>query len=155
MDASRGHEFEHLFAVMLATGLRIGEALGLQWSVISLESKRLQVRKQLIEIPRQPRRFGEPKSASGKRSVPLIPAAVAALHAQRARVLQYMLVAEPVWHDQDLVFPDQLGRFLVSRCVDRVFKSLLHHAGLPTTFTPHSLRHSTGTYLTARGSPIA
>jgi hypothetical protein len=57
------------------------------------------------------------------------------------------------WQDQDLVFPDQIGRFLVSRCVDRVFKSLLGQAGLPTTFTPHSLRHSTGTYFTARGVP--
>src|SRR5258708_17027553 len=90
---------------MLATGLRIGEALGLHWSTVNLESKRLQVRKQLIEIPRQPRRFGEPKSASGKRSVPLIPAAIAALHAQRAKVLQYKVVAGLAWQDQDLVFP--------------------------------------------------
>lgn len=153
LNAAAGHEFEHLFTVMLATGLRIGEALGLQWSAVSVESKRLQVRRQLIEIPRQPRRFGEPKSASGKRSIPLIPVAVAALHAQRARVLQYKLVAGAAWQDQDLIFSDQLGRFLVSRRVDRVFKSLLLQAGLPTTFTPHSLRHSTGTYLTARGVP--
>jgi integrase len=153
LHAAAGHEFEHLFTVMLATGLRIGEALGLQWSAVNLESTRLQVRKQLIEIPRQPRRFGEPKSASGKRSVPLIPAAIAALHAQRARVLQYKLVAGSAWQDQDLVFPDYIGRFLVSRRVDRVFKSLLGQAGLATTFTPHSLRHSTGTYLTARGVP--
>src|SRR5258708_6097732 len=90
---------------MLATGLRIGEALGLQWSAVNLESKRLQARKQLIEIPRQPRRFGEPKSASGKRSVPLIPAAITALHAQRARVLQYKLVAASPSQHQDLVFP--------------------------------------------------
>jgi integrase len=150
LNAAAGHEFEHLFTVMLATGLRIGEALGLQWSAVSVEAKRLQVRKQLIEIPRQPRRFGEPKSASGKRSIPLIPVAVAALHAQRARVLQYKVIAGSAWQDQDLVFSDQLGRFLVSR---RVFKSLLLQAGLPTTFTPHSLRHSTGTYLTARGVP--
>src|SRR5258708_26470157 len=117
---------------MLATGLRIGEALGLHWSTVNLESKRLQVRKQLIEIPRQPRQFGEPKSASGKRSVPLIPAAIAALHAQRARVLQYKLVAGSAWKDQDLVFPDRLGRFLVSRRVDPRFQSLLIQASLPT-----------------------
>ena len=153
LNAAAGHEFEHLFTVMLATGLRIGEALGLQWSAVSVESQRLQVRRQLIEIPRQPRRFGEPKSASGKRSIPLIPVAVAALHAQRAKVLKYKLVAGTGWQDQDLVFPDQIGRFLVSRRVDRVFKSLLVQAGLPTTFTPHSLRHSTGTYLTACGVP--
>jgi integrase len=95
---------------MLATGLRIGEALGLQWSAVSLESKRLQVRKQLIEIPRQPRQFGEPNSASGKRPVPLIPAAITALHAQRARVLQCKLVAGSAWQDQDLVFPNRIGR---------------------------------------------
>ena len=42
---------------------------------------------------------------------------------------------------------------LVGRRVERVFKQLLGHARLPTTFTPHSLRHSTATYLTAMDVP--
>jgi len=34
-----------------------------------------------------------------------------------------------------------------------VFKQLLERAGLPTALTPHNLRHSTATYLMARGVP--
>jgi site-specific recombinase XerD len=48
-----------------------------------------------------------------------------------------------------LVFSDQLGERLVGRRGERVFKQHLKRAGLPTTFTPHSLRHSTASYLTA------
>jgi integrase len=142
---------------MLATGLRIGEALGLQWSAVDLHAKRLEVRNQLSEIPRQPRQFTDPKSASGRRTVPLIPAAVAALHAQRARVLQSKLAAGPAWQDPqstlDLVFPNAQGGFQISRRVERAFKQALLAANLPTTFTLHTLRHSTRTYLTAKGVP--
>jgi len=36
----QGHEFEQLLAVMLATGLRIGETLGLRWQDIDLDKRR-------------------------------------------------------------------------------------------------------------------
>src|SRR5438270_8310499 len=57
------------------------------------------------------------------------------------------------WPEHDLVFSGELGEPLVGRRVERVFKQLLGHARLPTTFTPHSLRHSTATYLTAMDVP--
>jgi site-specific recombinase XerD len=51
----------------------------------------------------------------------------------------------------DLVFCDRLGQPLVGRRVERVFKQLLVKAGLPTSFTPHSL--STATFLLSGGVP--
>jgi integrase len=153
LDAANGHEFEHLFTVMLATGLRIGEALGLKWSAVDLDARRLHVRTQMLDLPNQPRQFSEPKSHSGRRIVPLIPAAVASLRAQRGTVLEAKLQSHGGWEDLDLVFPNELGNFLNSRRVERAFKQLVIKAGLPPTFTPHALRHSTGTYLTAKGVP--
>jgi|SRR5579884_3776580 len=138
---------------MLATGLRIGEALGLRWQDVDLDKRRLQVRQQLTIIPGEPWALTPPKSKSGRRTVPLIPAAVAALHAQRARVLEYRLRGAGAWAEHDFVFPDQLGQPLVGRRVERVYKQILGRAGLPTTLTPHSLRHSTATYLMAMGVP--
>jgi integrase len=149
----QGHEFEQLFTTMLATGLRIGEALGLTWANVESEHKRLHVRQQLTEIPGKPRQFSEPKSKSGKRTVPLIPDAITALRAQRARYVERKLHLGSAWQDLDLVFADESGGFLVSRRVERVFKQLCERAGLAATFTPHALRHSTGTYLTASGVP--
>jgi integrase len=51
------------------------------------------------------------------------------------------------------VFCDDLGQPIVGRRVERVFKQHLQRAGLPTDFTPYSLRHSCGTWLTAQRVP--
>jgi integrase len=151
----KGHEFEQLYTVMLATGLRIGEALGLRWADVDLPTARLRVRQQLVEVPGRPRTFSEPKSAHGRRTIPLIPAAVSALHAQRARVLENRLQAADSWQRHDRVFPDEIGGALVSRRVERVFKQALKRVGLPTSYTPHTLRHSAATCLLAAGCRIA
>jgi integrase len=155
LSAAAGHDFEHLFTVMLASGLRIGEALGLRWPDVDLDKRRLQVRQQLTIITGEPWRLTPPKSKSGRRTLPLIPAAIEALHHQRPRVLRYQakLPHELPWPEHGLVFCDEFGNPLVGRRVERVFKQLLERAVLSTTFTPHSLRHSTATYLTAMGVP--
>jgi len=161
LAAARGHEFEQLYTVMLATGLRISEALGLRWfnpeqadlGGVDLEAKRLHVRQQLTIVPRQPWKLTPPKSRNGRRTVPLIPVAVAALQAQRTRTLEYRLRCPVDWPPEDLVFCDELGRPIVGRRVERIFKRHLKEAGLPTELTPHSLRHSCGTWLTAQRVP--
>jgi len=153
LGVARNHEFEQLFTVMLASGLRIGEALGLRWPDVDLDKRRLQVKQQLTIIPGETWQLTPPKSKSGRRTAPLIPAAVAVLRSQRARVLEYRLRCPTEWPQHDLVFPDELGNALVGRRVERVFKQLLERAGLPTALTPHNLRHSTATYLMARGVP--
>ena len=191
LAVARGHEFEQLYTVMLATGLRISEALGLRWfdaeraeqGGADVDAKQIHVRQQLTIIPGQPWRLTPPKSKSGKRTVPLIPVAVAALQAQRKRVLEYRLRCPTDWPDHEFVFCDELGEPIVGRRVERVFKQHLKRAGLlatPTrcrtcgrswhskpdttcakpraveaTFTPHSLRHSCGTWLTAQRVPDA
>jgi integrase len=162
LSVARGHDFEQLYTVMLATGLRISEALGLRWfdvdraelGGVDLEAKQLHVRQQITIIPGQPWTLTPPKSKSGKRSVPLIPVAIAALHAQRARGLELQVHAFPgTWQEHGFVFCDELGQPIVGRRVERVFKQHLQRAGLPTDFTPHSLRHSCGTWLTAQRVP--
>ena len=147
-SAAADHEFEQVYLLMLATGLRIGEALGLRWQDLELERARLHVRQQMTVLPGQLVSFTAPKSKSGRRTIPLIPAAIQALERQRARVQSY-----PVRALNDLVFVDEQGNPLVGRVVEYKFKELLRVAGLPTTFTPHSLRHSTATYLMAVGAP--
>ncbi|MBI2756331.1 MAG: hypothetical protein HYX52_06450 [Chloroflexi bacterium] len=47
----RGHEYERLCTFVLATGLRMGEALGLGSQDVDLDAKRIQVRQQLRILP--------------------------------------------------------------------------------------------------------
>jgi len=96
--------------------------------------------------PRQ-RVFGAPKSEHGRRSVPLIPLAITSLQAQRQRV-----AVLSVRHVHDLVFPTEIGEALVARTVQDHFARIAQRAGINDA-TPHTLRHSTGTFLLAAGVP--
>ena len=152
LAGAKGHSQEHLFTAALGTGLRKGELLGLRWRDVDLDTGRIQVRYALEYCNGRPWRFVEPKSESGKRTVPLIGPAAAALRAQYARVKALKLKAEPgVWQEHDLVFPSEIGTPIHPTNVNREFKKLLARAGLPHEHRVHDLRHSTATYLLAAG----
>lgn len=153
--AARGHEYEYLFTTMLATGLRIGEALGLRWRNVDVDARvpTLHVREQAVEVRGMGRALGDPKSRTGRRTVPLITAAVEALRAQKDRQVFQRRNAADLRQDNDLVFPDELGGLLAHQRAATQFKRLCAQAGIGTGYTLHSLRHSAGTYLTAAGVP--
>jgi integrase len=98
-----------MFAIMLLTGLRIGEAQGLRWSDIAPDYLSLRVNQQLVEGDGLPYSFGEPKSQGGLRDVPLSQDAVRVLREQRQRVLTRRLQLGSRWQDLDLVFPGDTG----------------------------------------------
>jgi integrase len=58
-----------------------------------------------------------------------------------------------LWNDNDLVFPNELGEPLPYQRAATRFKQLCARAGIAGRYTPHCLRHSAGTYLTAAGVP--
>jgi integrase len=159
LRAATGHAMNNLFATMLATGLRPGEARGLRWADVTLDgpSPVVQVRQQVLELrdektersKRQPRKrvFGSPKSEHGRRAIPLIPMAVSALQAQKHEVAEL-----PVRGLRDLVFPTETGEPLTARTVRDHFHRIATSAGIANA-TPHTLRHSTGTFLLAAGVP--
>ena len=151
--SARGHRHEHLFAFLLGTGLRIGEALALRWSDVALDDDVITVRHALERIPGRPWRLSVPKSENGKRLVPLIGPTADALRAQRTLMLEMRLTAGAVWHDLDFVFPTAVGTPGDQSNVYNQFKKLLRQADLPDFYRVHDLRHSTATYLLAAGVP--
>jgi integrase len=79
--AFEGHRLEGLVTVILGLGLRLGEALALQWPAVDLEHRQLRIVATLQRLPDQDgaRRWvlGEPKTRQSRRALPL-PDAVAA-----------------------------------------------------------------------------
>jgi integrase len=153
LAAARGHCHEHLYGFMLASGVRVGEALALRWCDVDLNARRFRVEHTLERLNGRPWRLTEPKSQSGRRTVPLIGPAVVSLRSQHARIAQLRLAAGSAWQDLDFVFPSAVGTPLDVSNVYHQFKRLLAQAGLPSTHRPHDLRHSTATYLLAAGVP--
>jgi integrase len=70
LEAIRGDRLDPLFRLMLATGLRRGEALGLHWADVNLDAGRLRVRWTLTRTSKG-LQLGEPKTDKSRRTVPL------------------------------------------------------------------------------------
>jgi len=105
--------------------------------------------------------FAEPKTARGRRVIPLPEAAVVALRAHRARQNAERLALGPDYADYadyadyGLVFATQLGTPLRARNVVRAFKALLERAKLPPEVRVHDLRHTAAALLLGEGTDVA
>jgi integrase len=152
--AVRGHKWETLFMLALATGMRQGELLGLKWQDINVSTGTLQVRRILSRVmsERSVREFVEadPKTEQSRRSIPLAPFALSALRQHRERQVENKVKAGPAWQEHDYVFCTLTGTHLRPNHVFDEFKKILKRAGLPS-IRFHDLRHSTATLLLGLG----
>ncbi|MCY4661744.1 MAG: tyrosine-type recombinase/integrase [Acidobacteria bacterium] len=149
LAAVAGHRLEALFTVAVGIGLRRGEALGLSWDSVDLDAGVLSVFRTLERAGSEPR-FGEPKTARGRRTITLPNIVASALRGHRSRQLEERLAAGPRWQDFGLVFTTPTGTPLDGRNVTRRFKTILRRAGLPD-IRYHDLRHTAATLLLAQG----
>lgn len=150
LDSMRGERLEPLFRLMLATGLRRGEALGLHWSDVDLDGGTLRVRWTLTRTSKG-LQLGEPKTEKSRRSVPLPRSTVTALRAHRRQQATEQLAAGEAWRDSDLLFTTEVGTPLEPRNVLRRFETLAERAGLRDVHL-HTLRHSAASFLLAAGT---
>ena len=140
---ARGERNEAIYIAAIHTGLRKGELLGLKWTDLDLDGGTLSVRRSL-KVTDHGLGFGPTKNKASRRSVPLNKSAVAALKAHRMRQNEERLRLGELWVDQDLVFPNRVGKPInPSNLYNREYKPLLKRAGLEDErFTFHSLRHT-------------
>jgi integrase len=139
-----------LVFVAVTTGLRQGEVLALRWSDVDLADGGLRVVRSLQYLGREGLRFAEPKTARSRRRLALSPDTVSALGEHRRRQLARRLALGPAYEDQDLVFPDPLGRPAPPPRISHRFGALVRRAGVgPLRF--HDLRHTHATLLLQAG----
>lgn len=153
LDATRGDRLEALYTVVLAVGLREGEALGLRWEDVDVAQGALKVRKQLQRIDGK-LQLKDLKNARSKRTriLPLPLSLMAKLKAHRADQLEERLAAGGRWRDSGLVFTSTIGTPLDARNVLRRFQALTERAGLPRQRF-HDLRHCCASLLLVQGVP--
>lgn len=162
LAACQGHPLNPLFVVLSATGMRIGEALGLSWKHIDLEAGTVRIDQMLYRIPLASREdggpvltLGEPKTEKSHRTIALSAGAVTVLRAHRARELERRIAA-PVWlNEWDLAFTGDQGTPLSDRMVRYAFQDLLAKAQISgRRIRLHDLRHGAATYMLAQGVPM-
>jgi len=140
-----------LWTLPATTGMRRGEAVGLRWSDIDLESARAQVRQTRV-VTEGKVVVSEPKTARGRRSVALDSTTVAALKEHRRRQLEDRLAAGSAWQDAGLVFTREDGTLIAPDSLTQAFERHVRNAKLPT-IRLHDLRHTHASLALAAGIP--
>ena len=143
-----------LYWVVLSTGLRIGEALGLRWRDLNLDTGVLAVRHNLLRGKGEVnKRLSKLKTRKSTRDLPLSPAPLEALKQHRKAQIQARLRAGPFWQDHDLIFCTGKGTPLNDGNIrERDIKRILAKAGLGH-YRLHDLRHTSATMALLAGVP--
>lgn len=152
LESLRGHRLEALWLVMLTIGLRPGEAAGLTWADLDLESGRVTVRHSLQRKNSRPQLVDSLKTERSRRTIALPAITVEALRRHRIAQAAERLAAS-AWKDDRLVFASTSGYVLEPRSISRQFSKATEAAGLGH-WTPNELRHSAASLLSDAGVPL-
>ncbi len=159
LSAAPEYEYGALLTVLLATGLRKGEALALTWPSLDLDSTpaTLTVSQSLKIAADHSTYIDEPKTPGSRRRLHLPAAVVDVLRAHRARqAAQRLEFGEGwggEWVDLDLVFTSSVGTPLDPHRVARGIKSIAVDV-LGEPWTPHEMRHTAASLLLAQNVPL-
>jgi integrase len=153
LAAAKSERLEALFVTAVRLGMREGKLFGPRWEDIDFDAGRLMIAKQLQWTGPKPKvpSLVDPKSARSKRQLPLPAPVVQALQAHRRRQLEEQLIAGSSWQGGawGLVFCSTIGTLLDPSNMTKQYRSVLDAAKIERRRF-HDLRHSCGTFLTAK-----
>ena len=135
--------------IWLATGLRRGELLGLEWRDLEREQYRLAIVRSLEET-RAGLVLKAPKTTLSSRVITLPILVVDALHVHEVQMKALRLRRGPALVDQGLIFPRRNGGPQRPRAVTKAFTALIRRAKVANV-SIHRLRHTHVTNLLRAG----
>lgn len=154
LSAINGHHLEMLFVTALYSGLRQGELFALTWDDINFEKAYIDVNKTyryIADVSRDGRSSGynsiqTPKTTKSIRKVPipqfLLKMLLQYRNDQRLQKIKYA----DIYQDNNLVFCNKLGAYLVDSTVARQYKIILKNNKIPMRKF-HDMRHTFATRL--------
>ena len=152
LETLEGERLANVFSFALASGMRCQEYLGLQWKDINFEQGTATVQRAVVwHRTGGGWHFSQPKTAKSRRNVPLPSSVMQELRKHRIWQNQERLKLGAAWHQNDLVFPSEIGTPLNPPNVTRHFKRILKKAGIRTSIRLYDLRHTTATLLLQAG----
>jgi integrase len=108
VSALSGHPHESFYALMLATGLRRGEALGLRWVDYDEESGTLQIRRQLQRLASGLVAV-DTKTSTSRRSINLPRGIVGMLETRREQQMEEAIGLSQEWINSGYIFTTKRG----------------------------------------------
>jgi integrase len=150
LEATATDRLGVLWSLMVSTGLRRGEALGLRWEDVDMVAGRLSV-VQTVVVASNRAYLSEPKTAAGRRSVSLHPEIVLALGRHRLSQEEERQLVGSAWQGSGLVFTTSIGTLIHPRNVARDFHAAVRRVGA-RQIRLHDLRHTAATLALTSGA---
>jgi integrase len=138
----RDHDLVDPITLLVATGLRRSELLGIRWVDYDCEARTLTVTGKVVRVAGEGlTRVDETKSAAGRRTVPLPDFAVAMLTARRQL---------PRFGEAEVVFPSTAGTLRDPNNFGKEWRNVREKLGVPEV-TTHSFRKTVATLIDDEG----
>jgi integrase len=150
LRAAAGHRLFPTLWLAAATGLRRSELLGLRWSDIDFEHRRLSVNRGLLALGYELHE-SRGKTDNARRPIDLDPTTIAVLRGWRA--LQFAEFAAVGIDEDGWVFTDPDGQPVHPHAISQAFERIARRARVPV-IRFHDLRHTHGTLLIKEGVPV-
>jgi integrase len=146
--ATQSHPFYPAFLVLIISGLRMGELLGLVWRDVDWTNQVLHIRRQL-QRTEHGLQLVELKTKASRCDTPLLEPVAEVLYAHRDRQLRSSL-RDNQWVNSDaesrLVFPAEHGKPLQHSTLRRAFRRVCRENGI-RVIRPHDARDGLATLL--------
>lgn len=141
------YTFYHLLAF---TGLRIGEAIGLMWSDVDFENKRLNISRTAVKIGKE-QTVQDPKTKRSKRVITLDDETLNVLKLwKRQQIKEYFQAGKAYQHDSNYIFTNK-GKWLLTATMKVKLSSFFCKHNKLKKITPHGFRHTHASLLFEAG----
>ena len=148
-----GHQWREAWTIALATGLRLGELLGLTDTHVDYHTGVIHVRRQLTCVAHKPILSG-PKTKKSVRDLPVGDDVISLFRDQQRRRARYRMAAAGEWPDDGLLFVLPDGRPPHPERFSREFTRFLN-ATEQRGIKFHGLRHTWATRALEAGVPLS
>ena len=144
--------YYEIYALMVNTGMRLGECLALEWSDIDNINEVIHITKTLTVAEDGSITVGEPKTKTSKRDIPITDNIKTLLKSQRRK---YNMLAESGELKRNIIFPSVRGNYIdkttIGRNIDIIVKQLQEQGHKIEPFGSHALRDTFATRFIEQG----
>ena len=145
-------QFQTLVTLLICTGCRRGEALGLTWGKVDLEKAEITIDQALLYTPKTGNYISTTKTGN-TRKVAIPQELVNLLRKHRAEQAQERLLIGDLWENNDLIFTTSTGKAIAPDRLNCQLTSFCKRHSLPH-INPHMFRHTAASLLIANGVDV-